>query len=286
MRKFFSFLTIFSLIFSIALFSENAEARKFGGSKSFGRSYKTAPAQPTQPMNTTNPVLNKQMQPNKSGLMGGLLGGLLAGGLFAWLIGSGAFDGLQIFDILLMAGVAFLIFRFLKNRKPAIQAGPQPAYGMPYQTKQNAETGLPKTEYTGNTSFSSASDAVPFDLPAGFDVPEFIKGACEHYRTLQSAWNENDFSKIQEYVMPELYNELKQERANYVGKQHTEVLFINAELVRADRTTDHAQVSVLFKGRYRDVVESIEEDINEVWHLERNLSVANAPWLIVGIENK
>jgi hypothetical protein len=73
MRNLFSFLTIFSLIFSISLFSENAEARKFGGSKSFGRSYKTAPAQPTQTANTANPSLNKQMQPNKSGLMGGLL---------------------------------------------------------------------------------------------------------------------------------------------------------------------------------------------------------------------
>ena len=99
MRKLFSFLTIFSLIFSISLFSENAEARKFGGSKSFGRSYKTAPAQPTQTTNTANPSVNKQTQPNKSGLMGGLLGGLLAGGLFAWLMGSGAFDGLQIFDM-------------------------------------------------------------------------------------------------------------------------------------------------------------------------------------------
>ncbi len=86
-------------------------------------------------------------------------------------------------------------------------------------------------------------------------------------------------------MTPELYNELKQERSNYVGNQHTEILSINGELVRADRKADHAQVSVLFKGRYRDQVEGIEEDINEIWHLERNLSSANAPWLIVGIEN-
>jgi len=285
MHKLFSFLTIFSLIFSISLFSENAEARKFGGSKSFGRSYKTAPAQPNPTMNTTAPSVNKQVQPNKSGLMGGMLGGLLAGGLFAWLMGSGAFDGLQIFDILMLAGVAFLIFRFLKNRKPAVQAGPQPAYGMPYQTKQNTDTGFQKPEYAGSTSFSPAANTIPFDLPTGFDIAEFIKGACEHYRTLQSAWNENDFAKIQEYVTPELYNELKQERSTYAGNQHTEVLFINAELVRADRKTDCAQVSVLFKGRYRDEVEGIEEDIQEVWHLERNLSSTNAPWIIVGIEN-
>ena len=285
MRKLFSMLTIFSLIFSISFFSENAEARKFGGSKSFGRSYKTAPSQPTQSVNTTNPTLNKQTQPNKSGLMGGLLGGLLAGGLFAWLLGSGAFAGLQIFDILLMAGVAFLAFRFLRNRKPATAAGPQPAYGMPYQTKQSTESVFQKPGYAGNTSFSPATDTVPFDLPDGFNTAEFIKGACEHYRTLQVAWNDNDFSKIQEYVTPELFNELKQERANYAGAQHTEVLYVDAELVRAERKINSAQISVLFKGRYRDSVEGIEEDIHEVWHLERNLSSANSPWLIVGIEN-
>lgn len=287
MRKLFSMLTIFSLVFSISLFSEHAEARKFGGSKSFGRSYKTAPAQPTQTAtNTTNPTLNKQAQPNKSGLMGGLLGGLLAGGLFAWLLGSGAFEGLQIFDILLMAGVAFLIFRFLRSRKTITAAGPQPAYSiMPYQTKQNVEPESLQPGYATSGSFTSSADAIPFDLPAGFDIPAFIKGACDHYRTLQTAWNDNDFSKIQEYVTPELFNELKQERANYSGEQHTEVMFVSAELVRAERKTNLAQVSVLFKGRYRDVVEGIEEDINEVWHLERDLIVTNAPWLIVGIKN-
>lgn len=286
MRKFLSILTIFSLIFSIALFSEQAEARKFGGSKSFGRSYKTAPAQPTQPMNTVNPVLNKQTQPNKSGLMGGLLGGLLAGGLFAWLMGSGAFSGLQIFDVLMLAGVAFLIFRFLKSKKTTAPTEPQPAYGTPYQAKHNAETECQKAEYTNNRAFASTSDTVPFALPAGFNVAEFIKGAGEHYRALQFAWNVNDFSRIQEYVTPELYNELKQERANYAGDQHTEVLYLNTELVRAERKVDNAQISVLFKGRYRDAVEGIEEDIHEIWHLERSLSVSNAPWLIVGIENK
>jgi predicted lipid-binding transport protein (Tim44 family) len=94
------------------------------------------------------------------------------------------------------------------------------------------------------------------------------------------------FSKIQEYVSPELYNELKQERVSYLDNQHSEVLFVNAELVRAEHNIGYSQVSVLFKGRYRDAVDSIEENINEIWHLERNLSTTNAPWLIVGIENK
>jgi len=43
-------------------------------------------------------------------------------------------------------------------------------------------------------------------------------------------------------------------------------------------------VSVKFSGRYRDTVEGVEEEIKEIWHLERNVTQANSPWLIVGIE--
>jgi predicted lipid-binding transport protein (Tim44 family) len=69
-----------------------------------------------------------------------------------------------------------------------------------------------------------------------------------------------------------------------VGEQHTDVMFVDAELVRAEHNPNLAQISVQFKGRYRDTVEGIEEDIAEIWHLERDLRTTNAPWLIVGIE--
>jgi predicted lipid-binding transport protein (Tim44 family) len=31
-------------------------------------------------------------------------------------------------------------------------------------------------------------------------------------------------------------------------------------------------------------VEGLEEDITDVWHLERDLTQPNAPWLIIGIQ--
>ena len=43
-------------------------------------------------------------------------------------------------------------------------------------------------------------------------------------------------------------------------------------------------MSVRFSGRYMDRQEQVEEDIKEVWHLERDLAKNNAPWHIVGIE--
>ena len=73
-------LTLFAVILAIGLGAPIAEAKKFGGGKSFGKSYKTAPAQPAPtaaPVNGKNPTL--AAAPKKSGMMGGLLGGLLAG---------------------------------------------------------------------------------------------------------------------------------------------------------------------------------------------------------------
>ena len=90
--------------------------------------------------------------------------------------------------------------------------------------------------------------------------------------------------KVREYVSPELFEQLKAERAELTGDQHTEVMYVDTQLVRADYGSDWAQVSVRFSGRYMDRQEQVEEDIKEVWHLERDLAKNNAPWHIVGIE--
>ncbi|NHH99894.1 Tim44 domain-containing protein [Oceanimonas sp. MB9] len=281
MRK---LLALFTLVFAVGLTATafDAEARKMGGgSRSVGKSYKTAPAQPAQ--QNINNTAGSQAQPKakKSGLMGGILGGLLAGGLFAWLLGSGAFEGFQFMDFLLIAGLAIgavFLLRALKGSK-ARQQPQQPAYNGPqrFEAPQSAPA-------TGATGGFGQTD-VPFSLPPGFDMQAFLQGSREHYRTLQQAWNQNDLEKMREYMSPELFAELSRERASLSGDQHTEVMFVDAELVRADHTSYQAQVSLKFSGRYRDSVENVEQDINEIWHLERDLTQANAPWLIVGLED-
>ena len=101
MKRFFSLVAI--LLVTVAV-TPIAEAKKFGGGKSFGKSFKTAPAPKQQ---NTNSIRQDQTGKNtaanssKKGLMGGLLGGLLAGGLLAAFFG-GAFEGIQFMDILIM----------------------------------------------------------------------------------------------------------------------------------------------------------------------------------------
>ena len=278
-------LTLFAVILAIGLGAPIAEAKKFGGGKSFGKSYKTAPAQPAPtaaPVNGKNPTL--AAAPKKSGMMGGLLGGLLAGGLFAYLLGSGAFEGLQGMDFLLIALLALggvFLFRALRKNKAAT-AQPQAAYAG-YQPPSAAPQQFEQSHGAPQATGFADSD-VPFRLPPGFDMNGFLSGARDHYRTLQEAWNKNDLEKVREYVSPELFQHLQSERAELTGEQHTEVMYVDTQLVRADYGSDWAQVSVRFSGRYMDRQEQVEEDIKEVWHLERNLAKDNAPWHIVGIE--
>ncbi len=268
-----------AVLLAFTLTSPIVEAKKLGGSKSFGKSHKTAPAQPKK-ADATNQPQQKNQSSSKKGLMGGLLGGLLAGGLIAAMMG-GAFEGFQMMDFLMIALLAFIAFKIFKamSRAKAGAMKQQPAYaGNNQQRTAEPQWGQQSGGQTGGNS------DVPFNLPQGFNLDAFLTGSKNHYNALQQAWNVNNFDKIQEYVTPELYNNLREERAALEGDQHTEVMHLNAELVRAEQDSKTAQLSVKFTGRYRDTKTGEEEDIQEVWHLERQLSQANAPWLIVGIQ--
>lgn len=288
MKRVLTLITIFILAMAT---TQVAQAKKFGGSRSFGKSFKTAPAPKQQNFNNNTVGKNqtgKAATNSKKGLMGGLLGGLLAGGLLAAFFG-GAFDGVQFMDILIIGVVAFIIFKIVRSVLAAKQGSinqhrQQPAYG---GSKPNFESNKQTFEQAPSGSGSSAqfgSSDVPHNYPPGFDHAEFVNGAREHYQILQGAWNYNQLDKIEEYVSASLFNDLKAERAKLSGEQHTDVMYVDAEIVRADYSADKAQISLQFSGRYRDPVEGVEEEIQDVWHLERDLTQKNAPWLIVGIQ--
>lgn len=284
--------TIFAMLFVFVLVPvQEAEAKRFGGGKSFGSSRQTAPATPANRPDAASPSqktpAGNAANAGRKGMMGGLLGGLLAGGLIAAMLG-GAFEGIQFMDILIIGLLAFVIFRLLRRKTAAHapQTAPAPAYSGPQPDQRSSFDAVPPARDTlfGSGSGGFTASSIPFNLPAGFDMNGFLAGAREHYRTLQDAWNKNDLAKIQEYVTPELYNDLRAERATLQGDQHTEVLFVDAELVRADHNASEAEVSIKFSGRYRDTHEGVEEAITDIWHLQRDLTRPDAPWHIIGIE--
>ena len=283
-----SIITAFTAFFLMFAMVSEADAKRFGGG-GFGKGYKTSPFASKK----TAPAKKDQQQAGqkKGGMMGGLMGGLLAGGLFAALLGSGAFENIQIMDMIIMAALAFLAFKLFKGfMSGGARSRQQPSVaGLGgNQTHQRQSFEMPRDAgnetQTAPVSGSFDQNDVPFNLPEGFDQQGFIEGALSHYRTVQEAWNNGELETIKEYVSPELFAALSQQRNKLMVPPQTEIIDLNAEIVRADQAGDSAEISILFRGVCKDDLEKSQDGIFDVWHLQRDLNTENADWVIVGIE--
>lgn len=272
-------IVIFSLLALLCTASFDAHARKKFGSSKRGTTPATQQTTQKQKADTTAPAAKTKS--SKKGIMAGVLGGLLAGGLIAAMLGDN-FEGMQLLEIILLAGVAFILFKLITGFMRA-RHSPQLAatHATGHSAFKQAATEQPTS--SGFTQQSAHTEQVPFNLPPNFDVNGFLQGARSHYHTMQTAWNNADYATMAEYLSPSLAQEFKTER-EAIERVATEVMFIDAELVRAETTANSWQVSVQFKGKYRDLDDKKEEPILEIWHLER-ATTSDAPWLIVGVED-
>ena len=63
-------------------------------------------------------------------------------------------------------------------------------------------------------------------------------------------------------------------------------MYVDTQLVRADYDAATGPRSACASsGRYMDRQEQVEEDIKEVWHLERNLAKRQCPWHIDSVSS-
>jgi predicted lipid-binding transport protein (Tim44 family) len=284
-------VTLFTAFFLMFAVVSEADAKRFGGG-GFGKVFKTSPfatkkAIPAKKDQQQNPAAQK-----KSGMMGGMMGGLLAGGLFAALLGNGAFEDIQVVDMIIIALLAFLAVKLLKafmssrqQEQPRMAADGNPQrhrFKMPHDRDADHNSPVQETPVAQSTSFDQ--DEVPFNLPPGFDQQGFIEGSLNHYCTVQESWNKGELDVIAEYVSPELFTALSQQRRKLMAPPQTKVVNLSAEIVRADQAGDSAEISILFRGMCKDELEHSEEAIFDTWHLQRDLNTENADWVIVGIE--
>jgi len=277
--------TCFALLLGFMLMPQEAEAKRLGGGSSFGKSYTTpkrvAPA-PTKEQ-AAAPTSPTKTAGTRSGL-GGMMGGLLAGGLLAALFMGGAFEGIQLMDILLLAGVGFILFKLFSSKRTQTQRQ-QPAYAMPEGTMARQAPQPEQTEPAFGRSPSVSDDFTPvkLNLPDWFNESAFVEGARNHFITLQKAWDQQDWSEIRDYMSDEMFEALQQERAKLPDQQHTEVDSVMAELVSFIDKGDHVVASLHFYGWIAESGEPTSE-FSEIWHLNRDMTVANSNWKIVGIE--
>lgn len=284
-------LPFLTLILGFFMLVPDAEARRFGGGMSGGQSYATpqrqAPAAAPQQRQQQNQQANRENSATpaaRPGMMG-LMGGLMAGGLLAALFMGGAFEGIQLMDILLMALLGFIAFKVIRAlRAPA---SPQPAYAGGQPTPVASEPTsrrevLPEPPVTGG--FSNSFNAEPLPLPEWFNTEAFLDGARGHFTHLQAAWDRSDWSEISTYTSAELLSWLQAERSKSTADQHTEVVSVMAELVNFIDEGDKVVASVHFYGWLREEQDGDTTEFSEIWHLNRQMGEVPGDWIIVGIE--
>lgn len=265
MRNLFVMLLVGLLGFGLAV--DHAEARRMGGGKSFGsysRSISSQKSTTSRTASTAHPKPSKGLS-----RFAGPLAGLLAGGLLASLFFGGGFDGLRLLDILLIAGAIWLAFRFFGRRRTSTASGPQHRHSHEESRQETAQPFMATGAMGGGGQ------------PSWFDKERFLNDAKQHFMDLQRAWDNNDLSKIQEYVTPELYNLLREERANQPPNNRTEIVRLFVELGDVREYGQQAEASVIFHGIMDENGE--HNEFNETWHLTRELR-DGAPWHVQGIE--
>lgn len=273
MKKFFTLFLV--TIFSLGLVVGEASAKRMGSGKSFGKQRESV-SQPAPKAPASAPAAPAPAGGNK---WLGPLAGLAAGGLLASLLMGGGFDGIKMMDILMMLAVGaaiFFIFRAMRNRHPA-QPMPAAAGNAPFSAYQSASP-LPG-------GAGSASVAATGTRPAWFEDEPFLRQAKANFLRLQDANDKGDVNDIREFTTPEMFAEISLQIQERVGKtQHTEVVTLNAAMADIVTENDMVIASVRFSGLIREEAGASAESFDEIWHIQKSASQANASWYISGIQ--
>jgi predicted lipid-binding transport protein (Tim44 family) len=276
-------LTMLTLTLMLFATTPDVEAKRFGGGRSYGKRYQTAPIQQKK----SNP--NHQQASKKSskkGMLGGMLGGLLMGGLIASLLNGADFDGLKMMDMLILAGIAFALFKVFQTMRRSTHAKPQYATASPSGSSQtNYSAPPPRNDVEAQTAFAQSHFDIPMTFPPNFNQQNFVNTARGHYQTIQHAWHKGDLATIKPYVTPELYRDVEFEYDESIDDS-IELGPLDIHIIRAQYNPEIAAISLAFLGDCFYAKENARKPIKDVWHLTRDLTQPNAPWLIVGIEDR
>lgn len=257
-------------------FSLDADAKRFGGGKSWGAKPKHSQMQKQQAQPAAGQTTGKQ--PATAGAkpgIGGMLMGMAAGGLLASMFMGGAFEGLQIMDILIFGLIAFVIFKLIASRRrqmpQAATAGGPAMQREAHNANQNIFGG------------SSAATRPVIQVPAWFNESSFLQAAEGHFNALQQHWDANEMHLIAEFVTPEMLTFLTTERSSLGdAMQSTYIDDLTVQLDGLDEQSDLTVATITFHGVAKTSRFDQGEAFSESWRMERK-NGDNQPWLIAGI---
>lgn len=301
------------LFLTVTVLEFEAHARA-GGSRSIGssgsRSY-SRPASPTQQAAPSRQQTAPAQQPASGGFMrsmaGGIVGGMLGGMLFRSLgfsgmgggIGGG---GIGLFEIILIAGIGYLIYRYIKKKREESSGN---SFNQPQYMAGNATpNAIPL--YGGNQEQLPHTDDVEVGLghirqfDQAFDEDRFNDLVMDNFFKIQGGWMNRDLApvagiltdemrRIMQQDIDKLLRDMQINRLENIAVRKVEIAeawqesgqdYINA-LIYAnllDYTTDDSSGAVISGSKTEPV------KFEEYWTFTR--PVGNNPWKLSAINQK
>lgn len=307
-------LATVALVASMTFAAMNAEARAGGGS-SMGSRGSRSYSRPVAPPSQSSPYQQAAPQPYTPSpyqapqpagggffrnMAGGLVGGMLGGMLFRGLGfggGWGGGGGIGMFDILLIGGIIYFIFRMVKRRREEAPSNPN-VYNM--QDYREAASYQPSAAYPSAAGDLAAGLAHVRQMDHGFDEQRFTDLVMDIFFKIQGAWMNRDLTPVAGLLTPEmrrifqedidrLLREHRINRLENIAVRSVEIsevwqeagqdyitAMIYANLL--DYTTDDATAQVV-EGSKTDPVK-----FEEYWTFTR--PVGNNPWQLSAINQK
>ncbi len=223
-RQFAKAFAVFAavLMLSATVLETSAHARA-GGGRSMGsrgsRSY-SAPASsyrqstPYQ-QQSPSPMPGGMQQPSAGGgfmrsMAGGIAGGLLGGMLFRGMAGAGGMGfgggGIGLFDIVLLAGIAYLIYRMVKRRRGEASLASVPSgYGYDRQQGYGAQS-IPASYRVEEPARDDVQTGLSHlrQMDAGFDENRFKDLVMDNFFRIQGGWMNRDLQALSPLLTPEM----------------------------------------------------------------------------------
>ncbi len=269
-------LSILAIFAVTAIGVDDADARRFGGGSSFGKSRMfKQPTQRTAPQQKATPG-NTQRGAAGTGMMG-MLGGLALGGLLGAMFFGGAFEGINVFDILIFGVLGFILFRMLTSRARHAQS-------MAYASGQ----AQPQQNFAGFGNADPASPVQGQAVTPDIDQDFFIGAAKDIFVRMQAAWDKKDMEEIRGFCTPEVASRIETEMSG-LGETNTqtEVATLNAEIMDSWVESNLEWVAVHFTAMIReeeDGVESATHEVQEHWIFQHDPSGDDPTWYLAGIQ--
>ena len=293
MKKFV--LGFAAALLCVVFVATEADAARVGGARSVGAQRSitnappaAAPAKPAQaqpaPQSAASAAPAAPQPKPASGFAkwAPLLGGLALGGALGWLMGANGMGGMMVGILLagLLIFAAIFVVRMLMQKRGEAPQHVQYA-GMGNETV----AAPPPSQAAGfDAPAAAAPGGVAANVPAGFDVAGFLRGAKLNYMKLQIANDQGNLDELREFTSDDLFEELKKDLlARGSQKQQTDVLALNADLLEVMTEGDKHWASVRFSGTVRESPGDAPTGFEEVWNLAKPVSGSQG-WQLAGIQ--